>query len=613
MLDASGQKQSTTPAAHVATCFVRQYYGCLSKNPSQLSKFYKAQSVFSFSRAAEGSRGVCTSAVGQAHIHAEIMNTLRPFQGQPIKVEILGTDSQESRQGGVLVLVTGYLCVTATGMIQHFTQSFFLDKQTHPCDGFYVLDDILRYLPPAVGSCNPPMAQAQPTFMAMPPQPLAPMMMPEPTAKVDTTVVDQAQAEWMAEEDETANRATDQPPEGETREVQTKHPDETEVEVELDIEGEDEEENKDSYHREHLKHLEGADGQEEQPDAQEEEMGDDNEEEEEEYGEGDDQEDEEQREDAAGDNEQPEGGAMLDEATDDAAYAAFIQGSEPRTWASMAGGLGQGGGQLAPAKLQGFAYPAASQSSGYGLPAPQQGASASSSATGKGEGDKGKGKGRGKSEGSSRTATSNSSSSFGGHVWLWVSRLPGDQGIEGKEILDCFNNFLAEANIQGRAAEVDRKDTVQEWCGISVTSQEAADTLVHLSKERKLQLRGKVLKAEPHRGSYNSGFRRGPGRGAGGGSNVSGREGMGKSAGMGSGRGGGGGGGGSAAAEWGGGDDDERGDRGGDGRSGGKPRRRPRGGGGAPEGRDRTSPSEASPKSGESGSRGGYSGRPPRK
>lgn len=58
------------------------------------------------------------------------------------KAEIKYVDSQESLNGGVSVLVTGYL--TGTDDIQQqFTQSFFLAPQDK---GYYVLNDMFRYM-----------------------------------------------------------------------------------------------------------------------------------------------------------------------------------------------------------------------------------------------------------------------------------------------------------------------------------------------------------------------------------------------------------------------------------------------------------------------------------
>lgn len=56
--------------------------------------------------------------------------------------EIKSVDSQESFNGGVSVLVTGYL-TGKDNMIRNFSQSFFLAPQDR---GYFVLNDMLRYV-----------------------------------------------------------------------------------------------------------------------------------------------------------------------------------------------------------------------------------------------------------------------------------------------------------------------------------------------------------------------------------------------------------------------------------------------------------------------------------
>ena len=58
------------------------------------------------------------------------------------RAEIKSVDAQESYNGGVHVLVTGYL-VGKDNMIRNFTQSFFLAPQEK---GYFVLNDIFRYV-----------------------------------------------------------------------------------------------------------------------------------------------------------------------------------------------------------------------------------------------------------------------------------------------------------------------------------------------------------------------------------------------------------------------------------------------------------------------------------
>ena len=58
------------------------------------------------------------------------------------RAEIKTVDAQESLNGGVIVLVTGYL--TGKDLVKKdFTQSFFLAPQDK---GYFVLNDIFRYV-----------------------------------------------------------------------------------------------------------------------------------------------------------------------------------------------------------------------------------------------------------------------------------------------------------------------------------------------------------------------------------------------------------------------------------------------------------------------------------
>jgi len=136
------------PAAVIGMCFVNKYYNLLASNPANLHKFYKDESVFS--RGVEGqSTDDIVHAVGQSEIHSEIMGTVGKFTKDACRAEIVDVESQESHQGGVMVLVTGYVKYSNALHKRHFTQTFFLDKQTEPYNGYFVLNDILRYLTPA--------------------------------------------------------------------------------------------------------------------------------------------------------------------------------------------------------------------------------------------------------------------------------------------------------------------------------------------------------------------------------------------------------------------------------------------------------------------------------
>ena len=59
-----------------------------------------------------------------------------------LSAQILTVDAQDSFNGGVLVLVTGYL-TGKDSLRRKFTQSFFLAPQDK---GYFVLNDVFRYV-----------------------------------------------------------------------------------------------------------------------------------------------------------------------------------------------------------------------------------------------------------------------------------------------------------------------------------------------------------------------------------------------------------------------------------------------------------------------------------
>eukprot|EP00933_Yihiella_yeosuensis_P004832 TRINITY_DN10922_c1_g1_i4.p1 TRINITY_DN10922_c1_g1~~TRINITY_DN10922_c1_g1_i4.p1 ORF type:complete len:453 (+),score=141.77 TRINITY_DN10922_c1_g1_i4:194-1552(+) len=134
------------PAVAIGHRFVRQYYSLLDKDPAKLHRLYKDQSVFS-----HGAEGSVTSAVGPKEINSELMSLLGPLDRHSCRSEITGVECQESSHGGVLVLVTGYMSLGVSER-RHFSQALFLEKQTEPYDGYFVLNDVLRYTPSQASS-----------------------------------------------------------------------------------------------------------------------------------------------------------------------------------------------------------------------------------------------------------------------------------------------------------------------------------------------------------------------------------------------------------------------------------------------------------------------------
>eukprot|EP00741_Cyanophora_paradoxa_P004799 tig00000829_g4656.t1 len=126
----------------VGNAFVRQYYMLLASNPNSLHRFYKEESVFTFSE--EDAEKSTDTAVGQKNIHEKILS----LDFKDCKPQISFVDSQTSLSGGVIVMVTGYLA-NKNSAPRRFAQTFFLAPQQN---GFYVLNDIFRFLQPEATS-----------------------------------------------------------------------------------------------------------------------------------------------------------------------------------------------------------------------------------------------------------------------------------------------------------------------------------------------------------------------------------------------------------------------------------------------------------------------------
>ncbi|CAI0561130.1 unnamed protein product [Linum tenue] len=126
------QHPTIPPADVVGNAFVHQYYLILRQSPELVHRFYQDDSKLGRSE----ENGIMSTTTTMQAINEKILS----LGYEDCKVEILTIDSQESYNGGVLVLVTGYL----TGnddVRQKFTQSFFLAPQEK---GYFVLNDVFR-------------------------------------------------------------------------------------------------------------------------------------------------------------------------------------------------------------------------------------------------------------------------------------------------------------------------------------------------------------------------------------------------------------------------------------------------------------------------------------
>ncbi|KAL3633298.1 hypothetical protein CASFOL_022825 [Castilleja foliolosa] len=118
----------------VGNAFVQQYYHILHHSPGLVHRFY--QDISKLGRPNED--GSLSTTTTMQDIDAKIV----ALNYGDFKAEIKSVDAQESFNGGVDVLVTGYL-TEKDHTVRTFAQSFFLAPQDK---GYFVLNDIFRYV-----------------------------------------------------------------------------------------------------------------------------------------------------------------------------------------------------------------------------------------------------------------------------------------------------------------------------------------------------------------------------------------------------------------------------------------------------------------------------------
>ncbi|KAL2239678.1 UNVERIFIED_CONTAM: Nuclear transport factor 2 [Sesamum indicum] len=180
--------QQPVSAQVVGNAFAQQYYHILHHSPGLVYRFY--QDISKLGRPEEdGSMSITTSM--QA-INEKIVS----LNYGDFRAEIKSVDAQESFNGGVHVLVTGYL-TGKDNTVRNFTQAFFLAPQDR---GYFVLNDMFRYvdnvtLNPALVSDAVVPTAAEPTPAPAP----APAPVPVP-APVSAPVQAQSQENHVSEE-----------------------------------------------------------------------------------------------------------------------------------------------------------------------------------------------------------------------------------------------------------------------------------------------------------------------------------------------------------------------------------------------------------------------------
>jgi hypothetical protein len=142
---------ASTPAQTVGNQFVSQYYTVLHSSPKHLHRFYASNSTLTYVDMMV-ENGCVTQKLKHANGQRMINETFMSLSFTDITTEIYSVDSQYSLDGGVIVQVTGAL-QEAKGTKRSFVQTFFLAVQEK---GFYVLNDIFRYLLPSSEIINLP-------------------------------------------------------------------------------------------------------------------------------------------------------------------------------------------------------------------------------------------------------------------------------------------------------------------------------------------------------------------------------------------------------------------------------------------------------------------------
>lgn len=138
-------RRSRPSPAVVGKQFIKRYYDLLTRDPSLMYRFYQDQSAVV---CGEGTRSE-DPVIGMEQIKAKI--TDRRCQNAVFNLEHGSLDAQPSKDGGVLLMVTGTI-TKQNEPPRQFVQSFFLAEQqssmkTYP-PAYFVLNDTFRIVTP---------------------------------------------------------------------------------------------------------------------------------------------------------------------------------------------------------------------------------------------------------------------------------------------------------------------------------------------------------------------------------------------------------------------------------------------------------------------------------
>ncbi|KAA8897399.1 hypothetical protein TRICI_006743 [Trichomonascus ciferrii] len=128
--------------SEVGWLFIQQYYSHVNNQPNILHRFYTTNSTLC--------HGVEGFEVPSYKGQTQIQQRIKEHNFQDCKVLVSNVDVQSSADGGVVVQVLGEMANNG-GPSQKFAQTFFLAPQPR---GYYVLNDILRFLKEDVEDCD---------------------------------------------------------------------------------------------------------------------------------------------------------------------------------------------------------------------------------------------------------------------------------------------------------------------------------------------------------------------------------------------------------------------------------------------------------------------------
>jgi len=129
----------------IAKSFIKTYYHTLSTSPEEIYKFYKNDvSQLSYAEECNTPSELVTPGISSEKHTTFLTN----FQNAMINFENGSIDAQMSWNGGILLVVTGYMTLVSSKSEQRFVHSFFLSHESKQGvkKHFFVLNDVFRFL-----------------------------------------------------------------------------------------------------------------------------------------------------------------------------------------------------------------------------------------------------------------------------------------------------------------------------------------------------------------------------------------------------------------------------------------------------------------------------------